>query len=467
MSSIKTATALAAVAALMLPASAVARGHGKTHRFAPATDVTVTFAFPKHVASGTVLKFGRNQISLAKHGRTLALRGKRRASGRVSVPRRRGQRIVLTLSATSGQVSLRAGRETVLLGGPVVTEQSVAVRKRVVGFRLATEATRPAATTPSAPSTSVPPPTRSRLFAADSVWNAPLAANAELDPANATLVGTLRKTVAQNQAVRSGPWMSTGDTPTLYTVPADQPTVRVQLDPGSWKVSLQHAFTSVPLPANAIAAPVGDAQITVWQPSTDRLWELFQARKLADGWHASFGGAMSNASQSRGYFDLASWPGLSQTWWGATATSLPAVAGTIMIDELKAGVIPHALAMNIPWAKPKTFSWPAQRTDGRSTDPNAIPEGARFRLDPNLNIDAMNLPPMTKMIAKAAQNYGMIVRDQTGHGISLFAENPRSAGTDPYSAPGGYWGGPTPDKVMNAFPWDRLQLVKMSLQTMK
>jgi hypothetical protein len=188
-------------------------------------------------------------------------------------------------------------------------------------------------------------------------------------------------------------------------------------------------------------------------------------RKLADGWHASFGGAMSSASTSRGYFDTSSWPGLSQTWWGATATSLPVIAGTMMISELKAGVIPHALAMNIPWAKPKTYSWPAQRSDGSSTDPGAIPEGARFRLDPTLNIDALNLPPMTRMIAKAAQRYGMIVRDQTGHAISLFAENPTQYGTDPYSGPSGFFGGPYPNPVLQAFPWDRLQLLRMDVQT--
>ena len=40
---------------------------------------------------------------------------------------------------------------------------------------------------------------------------------------------------------------------------------------------------------------------------------------------------------------------------------------------------------------------------------------------------------MTRMIAKAAQRYGMIVRDQTGHAISLFAENRAQYGTDPYT----------------------------------
>ena len=173
------------------------------------------------------------------------------------------------------------------------------------------------------------------------------------------------------------PWISTRETSPLYTVSANQAKVRVQLDPGSWKLGLQQTFEAVPIPANAVPASGPDRHMTVWQPSTNHLWEFFQMRKLADGWHAGFGGAMSAASTSRGYYDTNSWPGLSQSWWGATATSLPVIAGTMMISELKAGVIPHALAMNIPWAKPKTYSWPAQRNDGTSTDPNAIPEGAR------------------------------------------------------------------------------------------
>ena len=79
----------------------------------------------------------------------------------------------------------------------------------------------------------------------------------------------------------------------------------------------------------------------------------------------------------------------------------------MMISELQAGVIPHALAMNIPWAKPKTYSWPAQRTGRHAAPiPNAIPEGARFRLDPTLNIDALTLPPMTRMMAKAPSAMG-------------------------------------------------------------
>jgi hypothetical protein len=323
-------------------------------------------------------------------------------------------------------------------------------------------------TTPGASTTTTPVTgTRPRLFAPDSVWNAPLPAAAPLDPANATLVKTLRDTVTENEAVRSGPWIATGDTPPVYVVPADQPTVRVQLDPGSWKVNLQQAMNAVPMPSTARPAPSGDLEMTVWQPSTDRLWELFQARKLSDGWHAGTGGAITNVSQSSGYYSTSSWPGLSQPWWGATASSLPVAAGTVTLDELRSGVIPHALAMNIPWAAPNVYSWPAQRTDGRSADANPIPEGAHFRLDPSLDIDALHLPPLTRMLAKSAQRYGMIVRDQTGHGITFFAENPTPyGGADPYTTSSGFFEGPTPDAVMRAFPWDHVQLLKMDLHRM-
>jgi hypothetical protein len=308
---------------------------------------------------------------------------------------------------------------------------------------------------------------RARLFAPDSVWNRPLADDAPVDAASATLVKTLRDTVAQNVAAGSGPWIATRGTSPLYIAAADQRTVRVQLDTGSWGAGLQRALAAVPIPDAAVPAPGADAHMTIYQPATDRLWEFFGARKLSDGWHASWGGAIARASTSPGYYNADSWPPLSGPHWGATATSLPVIAGTMMIHELKAGVIPHALALAIPWARPNVYAWPAQRTDGKSTDPNAIPEGARFRLDPTLNIDALNLPPMTRMMAVAAQRYGIIVRDQTGHAISFFAEDPTQQGSDPYTGPNGLFGGPWPNPITKAFPWEHLQLLQMNLHTMK
>jgi hypothetical protein len=317
---------------------------------------------------------------------------------------------------------------------------------------------------PASPSATPEPRSsrRERLFAADAVWNRPLADDAALDPAGDALVSTLRAAVAENDA-----WIAAKGTSPLYTVPADQASVRVQLDDPTqwWRKRLQQAFDAVPIPDDAVPADSPDAHLTVWQPATDRLWEFFRARKLADGWHAAWGGAIKNVSSSPGYYDENSWPGLSGPHWGATATSLPVIAGTMLIDELQSGEIPHALALNIPWAKPDIYAWPAQRSDGRSTDPNAIPEGARFRLDPALDIDKLNLPPMTHMIAKAVQRYGMIVRDQTGQAVGFFAENFSQYGTNPYTGTNGLFGGTPPNVLLRSFPWQHLQLLQMHLHT--
>jgi hypothetical protein len=483
----QTATAFLtalAVASLAPVASA------STHRFSAARDVTVSFALPRSRTSGSLVRFARNGVAIVRaNGGSLTLRSSNRDARRLAVPGHGAARVRVELSADHGRARLTVGRRTTTVTGRFVAEDTVAVSAaRLRGLRIQTDGAAPsraaaAPTTAASTATSsvaapaagaapqataAPPlPAASPLFAPTSVWNAPLADNAPLDPANGVLVKTLRDTVAQNISAGWGPWVSTTETSPLYVASPTQATVRVQLDPGSWKVGLQQTFEAVPIPANAKPASGPDAHMTVWQPSTDRLWEFFQMRKLSDGWHASFGGAMAHQSQSPGYFDTNSWPGLSQSWWGATATSLPVIAGTMMMSELKAGVIPHALAINVPYAKPKSYSLPAQRTDGASTDPNAIPEGARFRLDPNLDVDALNLPPMTKAMAKAAQRYGMIVRDQTAHAISFFAENPsqKQSVTNPYTGPGGFFGGPDPARVMQSFPWDRLQLVKMDLRT--
>ena len=136
----------------------------------------------------------------------------------------------------------------------------------------------------------------------------------------------------------------------------------------------------------------------------------------------------------------------------------------MLLSELQRGVIPHALSLNIPFARPKVYSWPAQRTDGTSTDLRGIPEGARFRIDPAVNISLLNLPPMTRMMALAVQKYGMVVRDQTAWAVGFHAEDPRQFGTSPYYGTGGFFGGKYPNELLQKFPWQHLQLLKMDLR---
>jgi hypothetical protein len=173
---------------------------------------------------------------------------------------------------------------------------------------------------------------------------------------------------------------------------------------------------------------------------------------------------MRNVSSSPGYFTGSSWGALSALdgWgWGATASSLPAVAGTIRIDELRRGRIDHALALVVPAPCKGAFSWPAQRTDGTSTEPDCIPEGAHLRIDPKLDLSKLDLPPVTRTLAEAAQRYGMIVRDRTGVATGFVAEDPGPDGGDPYNGPNGLYGGKRPWKFLPQFPWGSVQLLEM------
>jgi len=305
----------------------------------------------------------------------------------------------------------------------------------------------------------------SRLFAADSVWNACFPADAPIDSGSGEMVEGLVNEVDRETSAGTGPYIQTDSYSTpLYVVRAKQPVVRVALDDSHapWRRGLQRAFRKVPIPNRARPAAGSDAHMTVWQPSRDRLWEFWQARKERGVWHASWGGAMKHVSKSPGYFDARSWPRLSKSYWGATATSLPVVAGTMLVRELRAGEVDHALALSLPAPRAHVFAWPAQRTDGTGP-PDAIPEGARLRIDPDLNLENLDLPRMTLIMARAAQRYGMIVRDQTGVAIGFYGQDPVQAKRDPYDGPNGLFGGQSPTQLLARFPWDSLEVVRMKL----
>ncbi|MGA2928731.1 MAG: hypothetical protein ABSG43_22630 [Solirubrobacteraceae bacterium] len=320
---------------------------------------------------------------------------------------------------------------------------------------------RVATTTPTSPVA----PAGERLFATDSIWNAAIPAPAPVDPASGQLVGALEREVTSELRRGIGPWIATSKASTpIYQVPAGQPTVRVALDDPTlwWRVSLQAAFAAVPIPAGAQPATGPDAQMTIWQPSTDKLWEFFHMRKQADGWHAAWGGAIEDVSQSAGYYSTGSWPG-ALPQWGATATSLPVAAGVITLADLRRGQIDHALAIDLPAPRQGVFAWPAQRSDGTG-GPDTIPEGAQLRLDPAVDLARLSLPPLTRMIAQAAQTYGIIVRDQTHDGISFYAQDAaQSGGDDLYYGAHGIFGGRTPTQLLAAFPWSDLQVLQMHL----
>jgi hypothetical protein len=245
----------------------------------------------------------------------------------------------------------------------------------------------------------------------------------------------------------------------IYTVPSNQPTVRVALRSGSSASALQSAWSAVPLPSNAQPAAGTDGHLVVWQPSTDKLWEFWRLTGGAEGWQAAWGGAMDDVSSNSGIYGPDAWPGATR-WWGASASSLSIAGGLITLEDLERGQINHALAIAIPNVRADVYAAPAQRTDGRSVNPLSLPEGAHLRLNPNLDLAALHLPHLTLMIAEAAQRYGLIVRDGS-HTTCFFAQDPTPTGANPYAGPSGFLEGSS--QPLAAFPWQHLQLLDMTL----
>lgn len=289
-------------------------------------------------------------------------------------------------------------------------------------------------------------------FANSSFWYQELPANAPINSMSARYVQNLREDVKKHWAAVN----TSAYAPPIYVADSSTPRYAVRntlcngvgSDPAwidrNWKAQ----FSSVPIPAGAKGSAGADSEIIIWSPSTDEIWEMWRFAGSSGNYSACWGGNISKASSSNGVFPYP---------FGVAASGLSLMGGTIRIAELQAGEINHAIAIGIDRPRADVYSWPANRTDGTWWSNDAIPEGTRFRLDPNLNVDSLGLDPVPRMIAKAAQKYGFIVRDNSFGPLVVYAEDSspyvRANGKDPYD--------PLTNQEkhlwMKTFPWDRLQ----------
>jgi hypothetical protein len=300
-----------------------------------------------------------------------------------------------------------------------------------------------------------------RFFAPTSIWNTPLADSVPLDPRSGEIMAAFDAEVEAEVAAKNGPWIdTTAYSVPIYRVPADQPAVRVDL--AAPAAGLQAAWNAVPLPPWARPAAGSDGHLLLWQPATDRLWEFWRLARRGGGWQAGWGGAMEHVSSSSGAYGPGTWAGATR-FWGASASSLSIAGGLITLEDLELGYISHALAISVPNVRAGVYAAPAERTDGVSSSPASLPEGAHLRLDPRFDVATLQAPRLVKKIARAAQRYGIVVRDGSPSVASFYAQDPTPTGTDPYAKPGGYFEGLYPSQLLASFPWDRLQLLKMEL----
>jgi hypothetical protein len=296
-----------------------------------------------------------------------------------------------------------------------------------------------------------------RIFSSASFWYRPLPADVPLHPDSANLV---REFLRQKQAYYGTVSINTIKYASpVYVVDAGTPVTAVKVwdcfHRGYLDSELGRQLQAVPIPEYAIPAEGTDSEMTIYSPAQDTIWEFWQARKGTAGWEACWGGRMQQASKN---------PGIWPHPYGTTATGLPFLGGQLSISELLERRIEHVMGISLvdteTWS---VVSWPANRSDGdnRAKESHRIPEGLRFRLDPTVDVESLNMHPLGKAIARAAQIYGFVVWDKAG-AITLRAENPiglmARGSTNPFDR---IFDGAPAWSILRGFPWERLQFLPM------
>lgn len=315
---------------------------------------------------------------------------------------------------------------------------------------------------PAVKPTSLPSYGSLSLYSAGSPLNQPIPAGATLDPGSDRYVALLDTVVqAGGMAIELRQY----STP-VYFADAETPEVSVPLHCGQRWAGVD-SLVGVPIPDFAEPAhdvdgasnPIVDGecgeeasqddQMVVLDPITRCEYDFFQMRREDGRWAASWGNRISMDG-----------PGIYEKGLSARGSGFTQLAGQIWPDELEAGHISHALIFSYPVPAAGGPVPPATESDGFSDREWALPEGARLRLDPALDLDGLGLAPYERTIARALQEYGMFLVDINDTGVSLEAIDPRSVEGDPYA-------GLLPDADYPALPnipADRFQLLELPAQ---
>lgn len=410
-----------------------------------------TYRVTLHMADGWYSARGRRIFDVRAEGRMLFqgvdIAG---AVGRGAAYTRTG-----SVAVADGSLDLDfiARRDRTLINA-VEVERVAPPGAGVVPTPPTTPAPRPTTTRPTPVNAS--PGQRAVRFSPDSFWTSDVR-TAPLAPNSAAAATRLHRQIHGRYYGAAG-FNSHDHNASFYRVPAGTRRVNLGYDNCQGKPWLAKyvqgegkPFNGVPVPSDAVGAQGSDRAVTFYDPATDQLWEFWKFRKSNGRWTACWGGRIDQVSKNRGHF--------SGTF-GATATGLVMAGGMITMEDIKRGEINHAMYLAIPEpASYKKFSWPALRSDGSSSDPNAIMEGQRLRLDPSIDVDSLKLSPVGRMVAKAAQKYGFIVADtaatavvitESGHSVE------KRTGTNPWDS---ILDRPS-HQILAGIPWDRMQVIE-------
>lgn len=142
----------------------------------------------------------------------------------------------------------------------------------------------------------------------------------------------------------------------------------------------------------------GDRHAIVVDPTNRMLYEFFTMRRTDSGWQAG----------QASVFDLKTNKLRPDGWTSADAAGLPIFPATVRYDELKRGMVEHALRVTVVRTR-RAYVYPATHFASRLTDENLPRMGERIRLKKDFDISGFS--PEVQAILKGLKKYGMFVAD--------------------------------------------------------
>ncbi|MEK6275577.1 MAG: hypothetical protein AABM30_09585 [Actinomycetota bacterium] len=156
----------------------------------------------------------------------------------------------------------------------------------------------------------------------------------------------------------------------------------------------------------------GDRHALIVDRSSCRLYELYALYPRGRGWRAGSGAIWSLRSNRL----------RPAGWTSADAAGLPILPGLARYDEVKRGVIDHALRFTVQRTR-RAYVFPARHFASDSTDASLPPMGLRLRL--KASFDVSGYPRQAQIVLVALKRYGMLVADNGSNWYITGAPDPR------------------------------------------
>ncbi len=238
----------------------------------------------------------------------------------------------------------------------------------------------------------VPSAPRCSVFPKNNPWNRrvdllPVALN------SAAVIATIGLDTGLHADFGSGLWDGSPIGIPFDVVSRNTPRSRASFD-----YSSESDHVGYPIPRHVHIEGGSDHHALLLDRSACRLYELGGLAKQNGRWHAWAGATWSlrsNRVRPAG-------------WTSADAAGLPIFPGLARYDEVRRGVIDHALRFTVERTR-RAYIYPARHLTGSLTNPLLPPMGLRVRL--RASFDVRPFPRQARIVLTALKRYGMIVAD--------------------------------------------------------